>query len=140
MNGKVESKTPEVNAPVHKGKLLILVLSVIAVVSLVIVYIHEANPFNAPIQGNYKPGLDDEIDNAVKKARDVYKNRKEAGEDFETGPCLSNDLLPDWVVDIAHNPRQDLDNLPENQCAAFLEGRAKHFVELDLDGEVLRVK
>lgn len=134
------SESSEVKSSVPRGKLLILVLFVIAVVSLAIVYVHETNPFNAPIEGNYRPGLDDEIDNAVKKAMDVYKTRKEAGEEFETGPCLSNDLLPDWVVDIAHNPRQELDNLPENQCAAFIEGRAKHFVELDLEGEVIRIK
>ena len=125
---------------VPKGKLLILVLSVIAVVSLAIVYVHETNPFNAAIKGKYKVGLDDEIDNAVGKAREIYKNRKATGMDFSSGPCLTNDLLPDWVVDIAHNPRQPLDNLAENQCQAFIEGRAKHFVELDLEGEVIRVK
>lgn len=125
---------------VAKGKLLILVLSVIAIVSLVIVYVHETNPFNAAIKGKYKPGLDDEIDNAVKKAQAIYQDRKAIGTDFESGPCLSNDLLPDWVVDIAHNPRQKLDDLAENQCQAFIEGRAKHFVELDLDGEVIRIK
>lgn len=125
---------------VAKGKLLILVLSVIAVVSLAIVYVHETNPFNAEIKGKYKPGLDREIDNAVKKAFDVYKNRKTAGTDFSSGPCLTNDLMPDWVVDIAHNPRQKLDDLAENQCPAFIEGRAKHFVELDLEGEVIRIK
>jgi hypothetical protein len=125
---------------VAKGKLLLLVLSVIAVVSLAIVYVHETNPFNVAIKGKYKAGLDDEIDNAVKKAREIYKNREGIGTDFSSGPCLSNDLLPDWVVDIAHNPRQKLDDLPENQCQAFIEGRAKHFVELDLEGEVIRVK
>src|SRR5438105_4448117 len=124
---------------VSQGKLLILVLSVIAVVSLAIFYVHETNPFNAAIKGKYKPGLDDEIDSAVGKAQEIYKNRKGTGMDFSSGPCLSNDLLPDWVVDLAHNPRQSLDNFPENQCPAFIEGRAKHFVELDLKGEVIRV-
>lgn len=125
---------------VPKGKLLILVLSVIAVVSLAIVYIHEANPFNAAIKGKYKPGLSTEIDTMVGRAQKLYRDRKAIGIDFSTGPCLTNDLAKDWVADIAHNPRQDLDNLPENQCPAFLEGRASHFVELDLEGEVIRVK
>lgn len=134
------SESSEVKSSVPRGKLLILVLFVIALVSLAIVYVHETNPFNAPIEGNYKPGLDDEIDNAVKKAQDVYKSRVGTGDDLSTGPCLSNDLLPDWVVDVAHNPRQKIDDLPENQCQAFIEGRATHFVELDLDGEVIRIK
>lgn len=125
---------------VSKGKLLILALSVIAVVSLVIVYIHEANPFNRAIQGNYKPGLDTEIDTMVGRAQKIYKDRKTIGIDFSTGPCLTNDLAQEWVADIAHNPRMSLDNLAENQCPRFLEGKAKHFVELDLKGEVIRVK
>lgn len=125
---------------VARGKLLIFVLSVIAVVSLAIVYVHETNPFNAAIKGKYKAGLDDEIDSAVGRAQKIYKDRKALGMDFSSGPCLTNDLLPDWVVDIAHNPREDLDDLAENQCAAYIEGRAKHFVELDLEGEVIRVK
>jgi hypothetical protein len=125
---------------VAKGKLLILVLSVIAVVSLSIVYVHETNPFNAAIKGKYKAGLDDEIDNAVGKAQKIYRDRKALGMDLEAGPCLSNDLLPDWVVDIAHNPRERSDDFPENQCQAYIEGRAKHFVELDVKGEVIRVK
>lgn len=125
---------------VAKGRLLILVLFVIAVVSLSIVYVHEANPFNAVVKGKYKPGLDDDIDKAVDKAQKIYRDRKALGMDFETGPCLSNDLLPEWVVDIAHNPRVKADDLAENQCQAFIEGRAKHFVELDLEGEVIRVK
>lgn len=125
---------------VSKGKLLLLVLSVIAVVSLAIVYVHETNPFNVAIKGKYKVGLDDGVDSAVGKAVKIYKDRKAIGTDFSSGPCLTNDLLPDWVVDIAHNPRQKLDDLPENQCQAFIEGRAKHFVELDLEGEVIRVK
>lgn len=125
---------------VHKGKLLILVLSVIAFVSLIIVYFHETNPFNAAIKGKYKPGLSTEIDTMVGRSQKLYRDRKTIGVDFSTGPCLTNDLSPDWVADIVHNPRQSLDNLPENQCPAFLEGRASHYVELDLEGEVIRVK
>ena len=125
---------------VPRGKLLILVLSVIAVVSLAIVYVHEFNPFNRAIKGNYKPGLSTEIDTMVGRAKKVYEDKKALGIDFSTGPCLTNDLAQEWVADIAHNPRQTIDNLAENQCPRFLEGRAKHFVELDVKGEVVRVK
>jgi hypothetical protein len=60
---------------VSKGKLLILVLSVIAVVSLAIVYVHEFNPFNAAVKGNYKPGLSTEIDTMVGRAQiQIRKN------------------------------------------------------------------
>ncbi len=47
--------------------------------------------------------------------------------------------LPDWVCDIAHSPRQsEIDDLPENQCSAYREGRAKHFVEVDMNCNLIR--
>lgn len=52
-------------------------------------------------------------------------------EELENGPCLSNEVAPGWVCDIAHSPRQDVDNNASNQCSAFREGRATHFVEVD---------
>lgn len=55
--------------------------------------------------------------------------------DLSDGPCLSDDNpdwnVNDWVCDVAHDPRQPVDNLPENQCREFREGRASHFVEVD---------
>jgi hypothetical protein len=54
---------------------------------------------------------------------------------YASGPCLSDNnpdwTIDDWVCDVAHNPRQDVDNQPENQCQAFREGKASHFVEVD---------
>lgn len=79
-----------------------------------------------------------EIDTAINQAKFLYRQRKEQGQDFSNGPCLSDALMPSWVVDIAHNPRQSIDDYPENQCPAYLEGRADHFVELDLEGNLIR--
>lgn len=55
------------------------------------------------------------------------------GIDLSTGPCLGNPMsgYPDWVCDVAHQPRQDIDDDPANQCSAFAQGTAKHYVELD---------
>lgn len=91
-------------------------------------------------ESGYRPGLWPEADTAVNQAQFVYKLKKEGNLDLSTGPCLSNDLMPNWVADMVHLPRQPIDDLPENQCSAYLEGRAKHFVELDLDGNLIRVK
>ena len=79
-----------------------------------------------------------EIETAVNQAKFLYKLNKETNEDLSLGPCLSNDLLPNWVVDIVHSPRTAIDDLPENQCPSIIEGRAKHFVELDLEGNLIR--
>lgn len=82
----------------------------------------------------------EETDTAINQAQLIYRDRKTRGEDFSKGSCLSNALMPDWVLDIAHDPRLPVDDLPENQCPAYLEGRARHFVELDPDGNLIRAK
>lgn len=64
------------------------------------------------------------------------------GTYLEDGPCIS-DINPrwnvgDWVCDVAHDPRQDIDNVPKNQCAEFREGEASHFVEVTPDCQLIR--
>jgi len=51
------------------------------------------------------------------------------GADLSDGPCLSNEIAPGWVCDVAHDPRQDVDDKPENQCSAYGK-TASHFVEV----------
>lgn len=57
------------------------------------------------------------------------------GADLSNGPCLGNPIagLENWVCDVAHQPRQAVDNKPTNQCSAFRTGQTKHFVEVDED-------
>jgi hypothetical protein len=66
-----------------------------------------------------------------------------ADQNLDTGPCLSDNNdewnVNDWVCDIAHSPRLDIDNLPENQCLAYTEGQAHHFVEVDENCKLIRV-
>jgi hypothetical protein len=54
---------------------------------------------------------------------------------YVNGPCLSDSNpdwnITDWVCDVAYNPRQPVDDLPENQCQAFINSQAHHFVEVD---------
>lgn len=88
----------------------------------------------------YTPGVNKTVDSAVAQSRKVYNEKKKEGIDFTNGPCLSNDLISGWVLDLVHNPRLNIDDLKSNQCAAFLEGRAKHFIEMDLKGNIVRVK
>lgn len=73
----------------------------------------------------------------VERAQALYQQKKAAGMTMENGPCLGM-LENDWVVDIAHSPRQPVDDKPENQCAAFRDGTARHFIELTTNGDVIR--
>lgn len=83
-----------------------------------------------------KESVDQDL--ALIKAKEIYRAKQIEGVDFSDGPCLSNELISDWVLDIAHNPREAIDNLSENQCSAFRDGRAHHFIELDTEGNLIR--
>ena len=63
-------------------------------------------------------------------------------EYLNTGPCIGDPLLnfTDWVCDAAHSPRQPVDDLAENQCSAYREGRAKHFVEVDTNCNLIQAR
>ena len=102
-------------------------------------YFNNQEPKYDRTSRTYVQGVTPEIDQAVAKAKAVYAEKARAGTNFASGPCLTNDLMPNWVADTVHVPRTSLDDLPENQCQAYIDGRAKHFVELDLQGNLVRV-
>lgn len=81
-----------------------------------------------------------EREEATKKALAIYRQQKAANVSFEDGPCIAEQLIPDWVADIVHNPRQPVDEQPENQCQSYREGKAHHFVELSPEGTIIRVQ
>jgi hypothetical protein len=60
-----------------------------------------------------------------------------AGRGHVAGPYLGV-IKEGWVADVAHDPRQDVYDQPENQCEAYRSGDADHFVELDPEGEFIR--
>ena len=77
---------------------------------------------------------------AIEEAHLVYERYKQEGLDFSNGPCLSNELIHDWVLDIARDPRTEEDDKSENQCRDFVLGVAHHFVELDPDGNLIQAE
>ncbi|OGD88425.1 hypothetical protein A3J17_03825 [Candidatus Curtissbacteria bacterium RIFCSPLOWO2_02_FULL_40_11] len=78
-------------------------------------------------------------DEILKNALNLYSQKKQEGQDFSSGPCLGQ-IAEDWVLDIAHNPRLEVDDKPQNQCADFREGRVKHFIELDPEGKLIKAQ
>jgi len=79
------------------------------------------------------PDKKDIVETAKTECIDMCNQQLEKGTDLSDGPCLSdpNIIAGDWVCDVAHSPRLPVDNQQENQCKAFREGRARHFVEVD---------
>jgi hypothetical protein len=89
--------------------------------------------------GDADPG---ERDRAIAGAEDAYAQAVEDGTDLSSGPCIAEELpgVQGWAADIAHNPREPVDDEPANQCASFRSGEATHFVELTPDGDVIRAE
>jgi hypothetical protein len=110
-----------------------VVLLVIIITSFFVLYFQRDTKFI------YKQGVSAEFDRAAQAALNIF-NQEAKNRDLSNGPCLTNDLIPGWVADVVHNPREQVDDLPENQCQAYIEGRAKQFVELDLKGNIVRIK
>lgn len=74
------------------------------------------------------------------EAQKIYQEKIKQGADLSNGPCLSDAIFPDWVADIAHDPRLPVDDESQNQCPSFRAGRAHHFIELDPKGQVIQIK
>jgi hypothetical protein len=81
-------------------------------------------------------------DKATAQAMLAFNQTQESGKDLSTGPCIAEHLpgLPDWAADIAHDPRQPVDNQPANQCSSFQAGQTHHFVELTPEGSLIRTR
>jgi hypothetical protein len=77
---------------------------------------------------------------ATIKCQELCQNAiASSDQDLDKGPCLSNEVIADWVCDVAHVPRQPVDDEAANQCSAFRTGQAHHFVEVDGNCNVLKV-
>jgi hypothetical protein len=79
-------------------------------------------------------------DKAIAAAKFLFAGQ--AKRDLSSGPCLSESLpgMSDWVVDVAHEPRQAVDDEPANQCQSYRAGDTHHFVELTPDGQLIRAQ
>ena len=75
-----------------------------------------------------------EQDRAVFRCMFLCKAADNQGLVLDDGPCLSSGDdtwdIEDWVCDVAHNPREPVDDLPENQCPEYMD-TANHFVEVN---------
>ena len=80
-------------------------------------------------------------DKAIAAAKFIYAGKANS-LDLSSGPCLAESIpsLSDWAVDIAHDPRQPVDDQLANQCQSFRNGDTHHFVELTPSGRLIRAQ
>jgi hypothetical protein len=79
---------------------------------------------------------------AVGQAIVAFHKYEGTGQDLTRGPCIAEHLpgLDDWAADVAHDPRQSVDDDPANQCSSYRDGETHHFVELSPQGELIRAE
>lgn len=93
------------------------------------VYVKHGNPAQTP---DYV--LTQE--NIINKATELYNNKKAEGMAFSS-QCLGS--VEDYAVDIVHVPRTNEDDVIENQCSDYRVGKVSHFIELDKNGDIVRI-
>ncbi|RJR31027.1 hypothetical protein C4569_03245 [Candidatus Parcubacteria bacterium] len=75
--------------------------------------------------------------NAINQARILLDARLKSGYDLENRPCLSEEIVPGWAVDVVHQPFEETDRMPKNQCQLFLQKKVKNIIFLDEYGHVI---
>ena len=93
------------------------------------VYIKHGYPANTPVYVKWQQ-------EAINCSMSLYEEKKSEGMDFSS-QCLGT--CGNYAIDIAHVPRLEEDNLEENQCQDFREGKVTRFIELDEEGEIIRI-
>src|SRR5262245_54594594 len=81
-------------------------------------------------------------DKASSQALILFQKAQNSGQDLNNGPCLAEHIpgAEDWAADIAHDPRQPVDNDLANQCSSYRDGQTHHFVELTPDGQLIKTR
>jgi hypothetical protein len=81
----------------------------------------------------------DNTENLKQSCIQACENALDQERDLNNGPCLLDPMSdPEWVCDVAHDPREAVDNLRENQCDAWHAGTAKHFIEVTPDCKFIK--
>jgi len=83
------------------------------------------------------PSYVTEQQNAIDCAGNLYQQKKNSeGMQFNS-QCLGK--CGNYAVDIVHVPRNEEDDKGENQCVDYQLGIVSKFIELDKNGEIVRV-
>jgi len=93
------------------------------------VYVKHGNPSSMP---DYVK----EQQTAIEKAFELFQKKKNSGMNFSS-QCLGS--VGDYAVDIVNVPRINEDDLTENQCGDYANGKVEHFIELDIFGNVIKI-
>jgi hypothetical protein len=90
------------------------------------VYVKHGNPSETPGYVVWQQA-------AISCAYDKFDNLPEEANSQCLGTCGN------YAIDIVHVPRNEEDNLAENQCGEYGKGIVSNFIELDKNREIVRI-
>lgn len=73
---------------------------------------------------------------AVVCAMNLFHQMRASGMNFSS-QCLGR--CQDYSIDIVHVPRSSEDDIPFNQCIEYISKATNHFIELDKNGEIVKI-
>jgi len=97
---------------------------------------NEQGVYTAHGSPSEKPFYVSEQETAIVCAKQIYSDAAKQGVSFSS-QCLGS--CGNYAVDIVNVPRTSEDNLEANQCEEYLKGNDKNFIELDKDGNIVRI-
>ena len=92
------------------------------------IYIKHGNPSSMPEEVKQQKEIINCANNLYIKAKNKMNLSSQC-----LGKCES------YSIDIVHNPRTEEDSLNENQCQEYKNGITKNFLELDKNGNLIRI-
>jgi len=93
------------------------------------IYVKHGNPSSTPDYVGAQQA-------AIEKALELFQQKKNSGMNFSS-QCLGS--VGDYAVDIVNVPRTNEDNLAFNQCEDYANGKVAHFIELDKEGNIVKI-
>lgn len=110
------------------ARTFIVIVVVLLILIVAVTKIGDIRSIRAAVSGN---------EDRVACAQALYAGISRAGVELDS-QCLGR--CGNYSVDLVHVPRISRDDLPENQCREYNENITVGFIELDKDGDVVRIE
>lgn len=82
-----------------------------------------------------KQDISSDSDEATRKCQELCKKHLQLDFDISKGPCLAEEIIPDWVCDVSLSSVDDEDEM----CQNLRNKKANHFIEVDTECNLLKI-